>query len=87
MARCMTCGNDYEPSLELTLGGHADTFDAFERAIHKLAPTCLLCGCRILGHGVQSEHRLYCSAHRARQHGVAGITTHVGGPVVIARSS
>lgn len=78
MARCDTCGNEYESSLEVTLDGHFYTFDCFECAIHKLAPTCRSCGCRILGHGVQSDDEMYCSAHCARQQGVRGVADHVG---------
>ena len=78
MARCATCGNDYERSFEVKLDGRAYTFDSFECAAHKLAPVCKACGCRILGHGVQSEQKMYCSAHCAREQGIDGITTHVG---------
>jgi hypothetical protein len=78
MAQCMTCGNNYERIMEVTLDGRSYTFDCFECAIHELAPLCSACGCRILGHGVQSAEQMFCSAHCARQHGVEGITTHVG---------
>jgi hypothetical protein len=37
------------------------------RAIHRLAPTCEHCRCRILGHGTQVDGRMYCCAHCARQ--------------------
>lgn len=77
MARCNTCGNDYEQSFDVHIGGQTYTFDCFECAIHKLAPSCASCGCRILGHGVQSNDEMFCSAHCARQHGIRGITTHV----------
>jgi hypothetical protein len=72
------CGNDYEPSFEVTLDGRSYTFDCFECAIHKLAPVCSQCGCRILGHGVQSDQKMYCCAHCARRQGIHGITDHVG---------
>lgn len=78
MARCITCGNEYDRTFELKLDGHSYTFDCFECAIHKLAPTCGGCGCRVLGHGVQADDKVFCSAHCARQVGVRGITTHVG---------
>jgi hypothetical protein len=84
MARCDTCGNEYERSFEVTLDGRAYTFDSFECAIHRLAPVCESCGCRMLGHGVQSDEQMFCSAHCARQRGVRGITDHVGGHVVIS---
>lgn len=77
MARCSTCGNDYDGCFEVKLKGRWETFDCFECAIHKLAPVCSGCGCRILGHGVQAGERLFCSAHCARGQGVRGIATHV----------
>jgi hypothetical protein len=85
MTRCDTCGNEYERSLEVTLDGQAYTFDCFECAIHKLAPSCGTCGCRILGHGVQSDDQMFCCAHCSRQGGVRGITDHVGGQAGAAR--
>lgn len=84
MARCDTCGNDYEGSFEVTMDERSYTFDSFECAAHKLAPTCGSCGCRILGHGVQADEEMFCSAHCARQHGVQGITDHVGAGAVIS---
>ena len=77
MAQCMTCGNDYEQTFTVTLKGKTWVFDCFECAVHKLAPVCEGCGCRILGHGVQSGEKLYCGAHCARAAGVAGLATHV----------
>ena len=78
MARCATCGNDYEGGFEIRYKGRSFDFDCFECAVHKLAPTCAHCGCRILGHGVQSDQQLYCCSHCARRAGIRGITTHVG---------
>lgn len=78
MARCDTCGNDYDRNLEVTFDGKTYQFDCFECAIHKLAPTCKACGIRIIGHGVQSDEEMFCSAHCARARGVRGIETHVG---------
>lgn len=83
MARCMTCGNEYERTFEIIVEGRPYRFDCFECAIHALAPKCEGCGCRILGHGVQSEDQLFCSAHCARQQGIAGLTTHVGSHLVM----
>ena len=51
MARCEHCGNDYDKSFEITMRGESHTFDSFECAIHKLAPVCEHCGCKIVGHG------------------------------------
>lgn len=80
MARCATCGNEYERCMDVKIDGASYTFDCFECAIHKLAPVCAGCGCRILGHGVQVGDRLFCSGHCARHEGIRGITTHISQP-------
>ena len=54
MAQCEVCGNDYDKSFEVMAAGVSHTFDSFECAIHKLAPQCSHCGCRIVGHGVEA---------------------------------
>jgi hypothetical protein len=70
MARCETCGNDYDKTLSVTLaGGGEHTFDSFECASQALAPSCAHCGCRILGHGVEAGGSIYCGAHCARLSG------------------
>jgi len=43
MARCETCGNDYDKTFQIVINGQTHTFDSFECAIHKLAPTCAHC--------------------------------------------
>jgi hypothetical protein len=73
MAVCEVCGNDYEPAMRITIGAEEHVFDAFECAIHALAPTCAHCGCRVIGHGVQSADRVYCCAHCARAEGVEAV--------------
>lgn len=78
MARCETCGNDYDHSFEIIHHGRTHTFDCFECAIFMMAPSCGNCGCRILGHGVQTDEQTFCSAHCARQCGVQGLADHVG---------
>ena len=70
MATCEVCGNEYDKSFEVTVGGASHTFDSFECAIHALAPTCTHCGCRIVGHGVESDARIFCCAHCAEESGV-----------------
>ena len=71
---CEVCGNSYDKTFQVTLGGVAHIFDSFECAIHALAPVCNHCGCRILGHGSENEHGvLFCSAFCAREAGVNGI--------------
>ncbi len=69
MARCETCGNDYDKAFEIVTGGVAHTFDSFECAIQALAPTCHHCGCRVIGHGVETDGTIYCCAHCASQEG------------------
>ena len=49
MPRCETCGNDYDKTFEVIKDGETHTFDSFECAIHRLAPACAHCGCRIVG--------------------------------------
>jgi len=52
MARCETCGNDYDKAFQVTLNGKTHTYDSFECAIAALAPTCENCRTRIVGHGL-----------------------------------
>jgi hypothetical protein len=67
---CEVCGNVYDKCFEVVMGGERHVFDSFECAIHALAPTCAHCGCKIVGHGVESADALYCCAHCAAQQGV-----------------
>lgn len=71
MAKCECCGNDYDKAFVVEMGGQRYTFDAFECAIHKLAPTCDGCGCRVMGHGVEADGLMYCCAHCAPDGSVA----------------
>lgn len=70
MARCETCGNDYDRAFEVILDGRNHTFDSFECCIQALAPVCAACGCRVIGHGVQKGETIYCCAHCAGAKGV-----------------
>ncbi|MFI7482913.1 hypothetical protein ACH9EU_10905 [Kocuria sp. M1R5S2] len=74
---CDTCGNDYDKTFTVTQGDRRGTFDSFECAAHAMAPTCEHCGCRVLGHGVESGNRIYCCAHCAEHAGVGGLTDRV----------
>ena len=67
MSACEVCGNEYDKPMEIRVGGAAHVFDSFECAIHRLAPACEHCGCRVVGHGVESDGRFFCCAHCARQ--------------------
>ena len=73
MAKCDVCGNNYDKSFEVRMEGNTYTFDSFECAIHVLAPDCEHCGCKILGHGVESGGRMFCCAHCARQSGIKDV--------------
>jgi Rieske Fe-S protein len=73
MAVCEVCGNDYDKSFEVSRGGEIHTFDSFECAINALAPTCDHCGCRIIGHGVESDGTMFCCAHCASEEGVEAV--------------
>jgi len=68
--RCEVCGNVYDKSFEIHIGGASHIFDSFECAIHALAPTCAHCGCRVIGHGMEADGVFYCCAHCAEQHGI-----------------
>jgi hypothetical protein len=77
MAKCELCGNNYEASFEvITAAGTRHVFDSLECAVHRLAPSCSHCGCRIIGHGIEADGTFYCCAHCARQQGVHGVADH-----------
>jgi len=80
MARCDHCGNEYDKTFEVIMSGERRTFDSFECAIHMLAPTCAHCGCRIIGHGIESNGKFYCCAHCAKQSGVQDVKDRADGP-------
>jgi nitrite reductase/ring-hydroxylating ferredoxin subunit len=73
VATCELCGNEYDKTMEITIGGKSHTFDSFECAIHVLAPSCPHCECRIIGHGVEADDRIFCCAHCARESGATGV--------------
>jgi hypothetical protein len=77
MTKCDVCGNAYYLSFQVVMGSETYTFDSFECAIHKLAPVCAHCGCKIIGHGVEANGTFYCCANCARQKGVIGAVDHV----------
>ena len=74
---CEVCGNDYDKAFDVTFGGETHTFDSFECAIHALAPECEHCGCKVIGHGVEEDGRIFCCAHCAREVGVEKIRDRV----------
>jgi hypothetical protein len=70
MARCDSCGNDYDKAFKVLKDGKTFTFDSFECAIHRLAPSCAACGVRIVGHGLEHNGTFYCCDHCAEHQGV-----------------
>ncbi len=78
MARCSQCGNDYDKSFEILIGGETHIFDSFECAIEKLAPRCAHCGCRIIGHGMEKNGTMFCCAHCAEREGVPEMKDRAG---------
>jgi hypothetical protein len=79
VARCEVCGNEYDKAFEVRRDGEAHVFDSFECAIHALAPECRHCGCRIVGHGIESDGEMYCCAHCAHESGVVEAVDRVDG--------
>ena len=78
MATCEVCGNAYDKPIQVTIQGRSHVFDSFECAIHRLAPVCSHCGCRIIGHGIEGAGTFFCCAHCARRSGVPQAVDHVG---------
>lgn len=70
MGSCDVCGNEYDKTMAITYQGRTATFDSFECAIHAMAPICQHCGCRVVGHGVESDGRIFCCGSCAREVGV-----------------
>jgi hypothetical protein len=73
MAKCDVCGNEYDKAFTVSGPMGSGTFDAFECAIHALAPQCAHCRCRIIGHGVEAGGTFYCCANCAQHAGVTGV--------------
>jgi hypothetical protein len=64
-------------SFEVVAQGERHVFDSFECAIHKMAPVCDHCGCKIIGHGIEAGEHFFCCANCARQGGVQGAKDNV----------
>ena len=77
MGKCEVCGNEYDKAFELIAAGTSHIFDSFECAIHAIAPTCDHCGCKIVGHGMESQGQFFCCAHCAGAAGVERMTDRV----------
>ena len=66
MGRCEVCGNSYGKAFSVRMpAGDDHVFDSFECAIQKLAPTCAHCKCRIIGHGIEANGKMFCCEHCA----------------------
>lgn len=73
MSKCIVCHNEYDKTFDIIFNSQTYTFDSFECAIHKLAPQCSACGCKILGHGIEGNGLFYCCANCARRSGVNAV--------------
>jgi hypothetical protein len=78
MTKCEVCGNTYDKAFEIVAAGATHVFDSFECAIHKLAPVCEHCGCKVVGHGIEAGQRFFCCAHCAREAGVTDVRDRSG---------
>ena len=70
---CETCGNTYDKTFEVHIGGTAHVFDSFQCAIQALAPRCVHCKVAIIGQGIEARGQYFCCAHCAREAGVADV--------------
>lgn len=77
MTQCETCGNEYDRAFTVVMNGAPHTFDSFECAIQKLAPTCEHCECRVIGHGVEAHGKIFCCAHCAEKVGETALRDRV----------
>ncbi|MFC7328013.1 hypothetical protein [Marinactinospora rubrisoli] len=79
MSTCDVCGNQYDRTFEVRMDGHSYTFDSFECAIHRLAPSCGHCRVQVVGHGVQAGDQVFCCVSCAVSEGAKGLRDHVPG--------
>jgi hypothetical protein len=67
VAECEVCGNEYDKAFLIrATDGSEHIFDSFECAVHRLAPRCEHCDCKIIGHGEEVDGHMFCCAHCAR---------------------
>ncbi len=71
--KCENCGNIYDKAFQIIQSGKTHTFDSFECAIQTLAPRCMHCQTRIIGHGVEENGHIFCCANCASLHGQTGL--------------
>jgi len=77
MASCEVCGNEYDKAFQVVQENEFHVFDSFECAIHLLAPKCGHCHCPVIGHGVEGDGVIFCSAHCAKTVGLDGLKDRV----------
>jgi hypothetical protein len=77
MAKCEVCSNDYDKAFIVEAAGARHTFDSFECAIHKMAPICEHCNCKVIGHGVEVRGQFFCCADCARKATAADVKDRV----------
>jgi hypothetical protein len=70
---CEVCGALSGRGLEVVIDGQSHPFDCFECAAHALAPACELCGCTILGHGIEADGFIFCCTHCEKGYGRKGL--------------
>lgn len=70
MGICAVCHNEYDKTFDVIMDGRRFTFDCLECAIEEIAPRCAHCGCKIIGHGVESAGEYFCCAHCAHRKGI-----------------
>lgn len=73
MAQCEVCGNDYDKSFTIEAQGKQHVFDSFECAIHAIAPECVHCHCKVIGHGIEAAGEIFCCANCARHAGISQV--------------
>ncbi|MBY4568504.1 hypothetical protein ACN95_00500 [Gordonia sihwensis] len=80
MAVCDICGNEYKHALLISVEGREGrgVYDSFECAIAGHAPRCTVCDTPIIGHGVQSDGRVFCCVHCAQRGGDTELVDRVG---------
>lgn len=77
MPTCEQCGNNYDKTFDVTMGGATHTFDSFECAIAKMAPRCSTCSTPIIGHGLEADGTFFCCDHCAEKAGVEALRDRV----------
>ena len=70
MPTCVTCGNTSESIYRVSHQDREYVFDSIECLAAALAPSCEVCGLRILGHGLEISGRLFCCTQCARRVGL-----------------